>query len=279
MVPGGTKGMTSVTSALSKAAKAIFRSLGYELIPSPMNAWYEQRLTLGKHLMQVFDRCRINCVIDVGAHYGEYGAFLREIGYTGRLISFEPVRRNFEQLRKRSVQDAHWQVNNMALGGADTTAEIKVFHETELSSFLTPNDYCAEHMGNKDLIAGTEQVQVKTVDSVFGQCVDGIEEPRVFLKLDTQGYDLTVLQKATGHLDRIQGLQCELSVKPIYEAMPSYLDALPRMCEMGFEVTGLFPVNRDSSFRVIELDCVMLRVASAGNDARAAHLKIGATHQ
>ena len=268
-----------MTSALRKAAKAIFRSLGYELIPFPMNAWYEQRLTLGKHLMQVFNRCRINCVIDVGAHYGEYGAFLREIGYTGRLVSFEPVRSNFEQLRKRSAQDALWQTHNMALGAADTTAEIKVFHETELSSFLTPNAYCAAHMGSRDLIAGTEQVQVKTVDSVFGQCVDGIEEPRVFLKLDTQGYDLTVLQKATGHLDRIQGLQCELSVKPIYEAMPSYIEALPRMCEMGFEVTGLFPVSRDSAFRIIELDCVMLHAGYAANDERAAHLKIGVTHQ
>jgi len=259
--------MTSV-QPLKSAIKSTFRSFGYDLIPFPLNEWFERRLTLGRHLMQIFAHCKVNCVLDVGAHYGEYAAFLREVGYTGKLVSFEPVARNFEQLRARAAQDPQWEIHNMALGQSDTTMEITVCHDTELSSFLTPNDYCASHMGTTDLVAGTEQVQVRTLDTMFEECVAGIADPRVFLKLDTQGYDLMVLGGAGRHLARVHGLQSEVSLKPIYNGMPSYLEALPAFKELGFEATGMFPVNRDCQLLLIEVDCVMVRTAQ---HARAEH--------
>jgi hypothetical protein len=49
---------------------------------------------------------------------------------------------------------------------------------------------------------------------------------RVFLKTDTQGYDLKVLAGARRTLDRTIGIQIELSVVAIYEGMPSYVEAI-----------------------------------------------------
>jgi hypothetical protein len=34
---------------------------------------------------------------------------------------------------------------------------------------------------------------------------------------------------------------------------------LPRLQGLGFEVSGMFPVNRDGGLRVIEFDCVAVR--------------------
>jgi FkbM family methyltransferase len=253
---------------LKTAIKSIFHSFGYSIVPFPVDDGLERKLTLGKHLTEVFARCGINCVFDVGAHHGEYGAFLRENGYTGKLLSFEPVTSNFERLRIRARHDPLWETYHLALGAKNGTMGIKVYHDTQLSSFLTPNGYCASHMGTiegvnydnpMDLVAGIEQVQVRTLDAMFDEFVAGIPEPHVFLKLDTQGYDLEVLRHSSDHFDRIHGLQSEVSVKPIYEAMPSYREAIPAMLEMGFEMTGFFPVNRDANFRLIEIDCVMIR--------------------
>jgi FkbM family methyltransferase len=244
---------------MKKLIRSLINSMGYDVIPFPLNEWSEQRLTLGRHLIELFSRYHVNCVFDVGAHYGEYGSFLRDVGYAGRIVSFEPVQGNFERLRQRSLSDPQWEVHRLALGSENTEMDIKVFRDTDLSSFLTPNDYCASHMGRKDLVEHTERVEIQTLDTVFDRCVQGLEEPYVFLKLDTQGYDLRVLAQASGHMDRIRGLQSELSVKPIYDEMPSYLEALPKMKEMGFEVTGLFPVSRDRKSRLIEVDCVMIR--------------------
>jgi FkbM family methyltransferase len=253
---------------LKRAINSIFHSFGYGIVPIPIDDGVERKLTLGKHLTEVFARCGINCVFDVGAHYGEYGVFLRANGYTGKLLSFEPVTSNFERLRIRAGQDPLWDTYHLALGATNGTMELKVYHDTQLSSFLGPNEYCASHMGTiegvtykepMDLVAGIEQVQVRTLDAIFDELVAGIAEPHVFLKLDTQGYDLEVLRHSRDHVDRIHGLQSEVSIKPIYEAMPSYREAIPAMLQMGFEVTGLFPVNRDANFRLIEIDCIMIR--------------------
>jgi len=254
---------------MKRLIRSLLHSLGYDVIPYPINDWFEQKITLGRHLMELFSRYQINCVLDVGAHYGEYGTFLREAGYTGKIISFEPVKETFQRLQRLSVKDGNWDIHNFALGAANTGMDIQVFRDSELSSFLTPNDYCASHMGKTDLVAYTERVEVRTLDSVFDSCVVGIAEPRVYLKLDTQGYDLTILEHALGHLNQIQGLQSELSLKPIYEVMPSYLDALPKLRELGFEVTGLFPVSRDRKLRLIEVDCVMIRERVPGQEAPA----------
>jgi hypothetical protein len=106
-------------------------------------------------------------------------------------------------------------------------------------------------------------VPVKRLGDVFGECTGRIEGPRVYLKLDTQGYDLKVLEGSTECLDHIFALQAELSVKPIYDGMPSYLEALSTLTQLGFEMSGVYPVNRDEQLRVIELDCVMVRAAAA----------------
>jgi hypothetical protein len=102
------------------------------------------------------------------------------------------------------------------------------------------------------------------LDAVFEQCLAGLERPQLYLKLDTQGYDPAVLAGAEKALSRVTALQTELSVKPVYEQMPYYLDSIAHLEQLGFEITGLFPIARDNALRVIEFDCVMVQTAAAG---------------
>ena len=260
----------SIIARAKQALRSAIHACGYEVLPHPLGEWYFRQLTLGRQLMQLFDRGRINCVIDVGAHHGEYGSFLRQLGYRGRIVSFEPVRETFEHLKAQALKDPIWMIERVALGSTEGVAEIQVYHATELSSFLPPNDYCAYHMGEPNLVAGSEQVQVKTLDGVFQHCIDGIQSPRVYLKLDAQGMDLSILRSATECINKIYGLQSEISLKPIYDGMPSYLETIPAMCAMGFEVAGLFPVNHDRAMRLIEVDCVMVRSDEANRTSEPA---------
>jgi len=48
-------------------------------------------IALGEHLQALFARLKIDCVIDVGAHLGQFGRLVRRLGYEGTIISFEPV--------------------------------------------------------------------------------------------------------------------------------------------------------------------------------------------
>ena len=64
-----------------------------------------QHDNLAIHLINVLESRNIDCIFDVGANSGQYGYFLREIGYKGYIISFEPVSSVFELLNNNSASD------------------------------------------------------------------------------------------------------------------------------------------------------------------------------
>src|SRR5215813_8953515 len=96
---------------IRRSVSRILKSLGYQLVPLPWNDWYElRRLT-----MSLFENLGINCVLDVGAFHGEYGTTLRQFGYQGRIVSFEPVPDHFQSLQQASKDDKNWIIHNLAL--------------------------------------------------------------------------------------------------------------------------------------------------------------------
>lgn len=221
--------------------------------------------SLQGHLKSFFEKTGINCVIDVGAHLGEYGSEIREIGYKGRIVSFEPVRASHASLSARAAKDRDWRTQNFALGAAEGSQEINIYQGTVFNSFLSPGSVGTERFGEQVQLASKETVRIKRLDQVFDECIAGIAQPRVFLKMDTQGWDLKVLEGGRGVLDRLVGLQSELAVRETYDGMTGYTDALDQYAALGFEITGIFPVARETDgLRVMEFDCVLIRDKAAG---------------
>ncbi len=229
---------------------------GFELTPLPAKS---ERLAI--HLERLFKKLDINCVLDVGANQGQYGRFLREWGYQGDIISFEPVTADFSMLEIAAKNDVKWQTYQLALGEREGTADIHVTSDSLFNSFLTPNDFIK---GQGLSVNHMETVQIRPLDVVLEPLLAKLERPQLYLKLDTQGYDHVVLAGGEMALDKVAALQIELSVKPVYEQMPYYLDSIALLERAGFEVTGLFPIARDNALRVIEFDCVMVQTAVVG---------------
>ena len=211
------------------------------------------------HLRELFPRLNVNCVWDVGANIGYYGFLLRSfVRYDGPLLSFEPVSGEYEKLVNRAANDDRWQTFKMALGSRDEERAIKVAENAVLSSFLEPSDYSRQTFGAMTNVVEEEVVPVRTVDSVAPE-VMGAGPARIFLKLDTQGWDLEVIRGAEQLLPSVVGMQVELSLKNIYEGMPSYTETLAYVESKGLELSGVFPVMRDRQLRLVELDCVFVR--------------------
>lgn len=226
-----------------------------EVVPPPAGEH------LDRHLQRLFALLQINCVLDVGANQGQYGRRLRELGYQGTIISFEPVSADFQQLQAAAAGDPHWHTHHLALGDEDGEALINVTSDSLFNSFLAPNDFIT---GQGLRVQQQEGVQVRRLDTIFADCVPADPPPRLYLKVDTQGYDLKVLAGAERTLPHILALQTEVSVRPVYENSPDFLESIAAFTGRGYDITGLFPIARDNALRVIEFDCVMVQREAVG---------------
>jgi len=223
-------------------------------VRAPELSWLTRFSEQG-YLIDLMNKLRINCVLDVGANKGWFANHLRMAGYQGYILCFEPLRENYESISRLREGDASWLVFNFALGSECTIKSFNVIlqsGETVLSSLLKPKI--------QSLVHRTESVEVKRLDAVLDNFVRDVASLRIFLKMDTQGFDLEVL-RGVGHLtDKISLLQSELSVTPIYDDMPHYTQALEYYESLGFALMNLYIVNRAGHGGVLEYDCLMARV-------------------
>ncbi len=247
--------------------------LGYRLLPE----WRFARWDEGEHLRRVLQLLEIDCVLDVGANKGQYHEFLRlHAGYGGAVVSFEPVAEMYEELKRAARTDSSWTVHHHALGERDSTARINVFTERTLSSVLPANEESLRQMGydkylRETHLDRTETISIRRLDSIHREVIP--ENARVFLKSDTQGYDMAVMRGAAGCLNRVLGIQIELAVRDVYRGAPNYLDALSELTRMGYAITGFVPVQRDWTTRIINVDCVMIQQAEADRLHRAGTMR------
>jgi FkbM family methyltransferase len=211
-----------------------------------------------KHVAALLKTYEADCVLDVGAHVGEFGSALRHAGYSGPIISFEPVNDYFKRLEAVAAPDPKWWVYRAALGRDTGDRPMNVMDGTG-SSFLSPNQY-AMRCWPEWHSAYVEKVPMRRLSEMMEMFFPSIGVSRPFLKLDTQGYDIEVFRGAGDRIHEIVGIQCELSLIPLYEGMPAIEDALGVFRRAGFDVTGFFPVAvENATARLLEVDCVMIR--------------------
>ncbi len=211
----------------------------------------------GVHLVDLFARHHVDLVLDVGARNGESGELLRDNGYRGRIVSFEPVSSTFAQLKRRCDADPEWSCRQLALGSSDGTADINVTNYSSFSSLRNPTDLAGARFGNEVTITDVETVQVRRLDDIWDEVASGARS--VFLKVDTQGWDLEVLAGATEHLPEVGILQTEMSLHSVYEGSPSWTESLAVLASYGFEPSAFVPVTKHRDGRLIEMDCVAIR--------------------
>ena len=157
---------------------------------------------------------RVDLVLDVGANAGQYGRGLRDAGYRGRIVSFEPMRGAYARLEHEAKSDPFWDTRNFALGDFDGSAEINISANSYSSSIL---EMLPRHVQSAPVsrYTGRESVAVHKLDTVIDALTVGSEA--LFLKVDTQGYEKRVLAGAAHTLNWIVGAQLELSLVPLYD--------------------------------------------------------------
>jgi len=236
--------------------RKLVNRLGYDVVRYPNRRSYEW------HVSQLFNYLKIDTVLDVGANHGQFATNLRELGYSGWIYSFEPVKAIYDSLASRMSGDNRWRGFHCALGEVEERRSINVAAgDGQASSFLKFNEDGPERWGDDHRVARTEEVEVRRLDNVLDLIVAERPGSGIYLKLDTQGLDLSVLRGAGEKISLIKGMQSEIAAHQFYEGMVSFGEAITAYQNLGFEITGIFPLSREfDQLRVIEFDFVFMRV-------------------
>jgi FkbM family methyltransferase len=232
--------------------RRVLRARGLDVVRYPVDG------SLWALLERIFRSRGVGCVLDVGAHVGEFGGFLREHGYCGEIVSFEPVPCSYRSVAGRAAGDARWRVYPYALGAVEGSRNLGVAYADNLSSFLEPAAAGRARFAGAIDARERVDVEVRRLESIFTEVTAAAGSETVFLKCDTQGLDLEVVQGAGNFLSGLAGVQLELDIEPLYEGSGTFLDGLAQLGSYGFRLAGVFPVARDDRTRLLQVETVFV---------------------
>ena len=202
---------------------------------------------------------RAEAVLDVGANVGQYGDLVLETGFAGDLISFEAIPSVHQRLEAHArAYGRRWIVAPCAALGSKAGEMAINIAGNSVSSSLLPMR--SEHVAAapESAYIRTELVKVERLDELAAKLLG--PNRRLMIKVDTQGYELEVLAGATGLLPQTTALQLELSLVPLYEGAPTFVDVIQYMAVRGFELFSIAPGFKDRrSGRLLQIDGIFLR--------------------
>jgi FkbM family methyltransferase len=227
---------------MNRVERAIYKRLGL--------------LHLGRRrvrdLLDFIEDRGIDVAIDVGANLGQFGKSLRESGYRGRIISFEPIASAFQVLAKAAARDSNWEAHQCGLGAAPGVAKLKVSELSVFSSILDSTNAGSLH-DKRMAVDHIEEISIRTLDEIAA----GIRG-KILLKVDTQGYERQVIEGGRQILPRLDGILLELPVIHTYAGVWQFHEAVKFMDDAGFVPAQITPVGYHTVDKVsaVEFDCL-----------------------
>lgn len=212
------------------------------------------------HLGRLLSHYKVDCVYDVGANSGQYASMLREkAGYRGLIVSFEPIPEMAAKIRKRAHGDSKWLVEEVAISERSGVANFNIMWGSQFSSLSNPRHDESSRFVDVNRVTKTIEVQTESLDSVYDRLRKEHSFSRPFLKMDTQGFDVAIVQGSKTALSSFVGLQSELAVKKLYSSSVDFREAIACYQNSGFELSALIPNNTGQFPELIEFDCIMVR--------------------
>jgi FkbM family methyltransferase len=210
-------------------------------------------------IREIMNVTSINCVLDVGANVGQFGRFLRDEGFSGTLISFEPIASVYSELSRATVKEPDWYCRRTALGESDGIAEINVSKNYVSSSLLTAKAWSVSiEEGIAEL--NREIVPLHRLETIWSELPIPSLNASIMLKIDVQGLELQVLRGLGDRVSEITLFLLEASLIPVYEGEPKFEDVVAELRAIGLHPVWIGPGWSNKHTRqVFQCDIVFAR--------------------
>jgi FkbM family methyltransferase len=218
--------MTATIHDIVRIVNGILKKIGINIIRYPLAADRRRQALMKRH--------GISTVVDIGANVGRYAERLRDLHYSGRIISFEPLPVAYSKLARKSKRDDKWQTENYAIGPTSESVLLNVATNSESSSLLP--------MLKRHLDAAPDAVMCETAvvrQKPLENVLDRLQSEIVMIKIDTQGYEREVIGSAGAHLPNVALIELEVSLQPLYEGQALFLEMDAILQKQGFSLVSL----------------------------------------
>ncbi len=193
---------------------------------------------------------------DVGANEGQTACELRRIFPEAKIYCFEPYEAAFRTLQQRLGDDPRICPERIAFG--DHKGEATLYENAKsVTNSLLPNAPEA-HLSQPASYAiptGQSTVAITTLDDFCGaRTISRID----FLKIDSQGYDLRILQGARKHLaeHRISFIVVETLFAPLYAGQAYFHEIQGFLTGFGYQLVGLYDIHRSPAGAILWCDAL-----------------------
>jgi len=181
---------------------------------------------------------------DVGANKGQTIAVLQDCFADPVIHAFEPSSATFAGLSKQSFRaGGAVSLHQLALGEAVGKQTFHNYGTSELSSLLPLNRNRSESIFADQTIVSEESVTVDTLDHFCTkQAITHID----LLKIDTQGYELSVLRGGASLLGagRVSAVLLELNFSPLYTGQSDPLAVLAFLRDHKLRLVDFYEKER-----------------------------------
>lgn len=215
-----------------------------------------ERTLAGARQMLLRERA-IDVVIDVGANQGQFASSIRDQGWQGRIVSFEPSSDPFARLARNMAGDPNWEGGNYAIGATSGTVSLNVASNSWSSSIFESEPQLLGAAPDARVVS-VEETQLRRLDEIVGSLFAASD--KLMLKIDTQGYEAHVLRGASGIMSQIEVIQIELPATPLYKSTPLFPELAATIYAEGFELWSVEDGFRDPSmYRPLEYEALFAR--------------------
>lgn len=199
----------------------------------------------------------ITYVLDVGANTGQFGKEIRFNKYNGYILSFEPLSDAFKTLEKHTSLDKNWDVyERCAVGKANDVCNINVSANSVSSSFLNMNQTHLAAAPDSEIIR-TEAVRILKLSSIISEL--NLDNENIFLKLDTQGTELDIIQDLGDSIQCFNVIMVEGSLVPLYNDQQTWLDLKKAIEKQNYTLWSIIPgFTSNCNGQTLQVDMVFI---------------------
>ncbi len=192
-------------------------------------AGYQSMLARHQKMLLENNVVNVHTIVDVGANVGFFSMMVRDLFPKSNIYSIEPVPQIFECLKK-NLNDEQSKVFNLAISNA--SAKVKMSFRKNESAF--------SHVIRNSEIDKSSESEIMDVEAVTLDvfCLrNGINNIDI-LKIDTETFELEVLEGAKETLTKTRLLHIEISIKDNDRYTFSQINSLLFSAKYNFQLVA-----------------------------------------